>query len=232
MIPLIKIVACILKILELVLSLVGFTTAVVEALGPPPDPSVLTDAIEEIGEKVAALGDCALMFTSFSFTAIPLPIPNPLCTLIYRLILICVAVLTCIAQLLTLRVQNEEQIEVLQASGDVELQFMANCLIEQQDKLNKLTEAKLDGVKAIITLINALGMAVPPIGAAMGGPIPLVSGGSVSPPESLLEAAAILQVILDNPAFKACAGEAETGLWPSSSVPISSTTRTSTPRRG
>ncbi len=147
--PLIKIVACILKIIDVL-------EAIPDALGPPPQPQKILSALAELAE-------CIEYFLGITGSII-----QPFCRFIRDLMNILLFLCQCLRSLFTVTLAQDAEIAVLQASADLDLAEFANCLIEQNDKLKLDLEGKLNTMQLLIDLINIFISALPPVKAAIG----------------------------------------------------------------
>ena len=188
-IPILKIAGCVGKLITLVLKVVEILSSVPDVV---TDPAGFLFKVTALNSLLPEIADCGLLFINFSMV---LPVPNPVCLMVYGLLSLLVAVLRCIVEVLTLRLANNDQITALQASGDLQLMEAAECLIEQQKSLDLATSAKLDGVQMILNIINTLVEVVPPLGQALSGagvPLPIVldtTGGANIQPQHLADLA-------------------------------------------
>jgi hypothetical protein len=136
--PLIKLAGCVLKIIELI-------KTVPEMVGPPPKP-------QKFFQKLAELDECITLISAF---ALILELPK-LLKFLKQLLTNIIAVLNCIKELFQVTLANGEQIEILNASADAQLQEMGACLQVQNDALGLELQNKLDGMKLVLDLVNIL----------------------------------------------------------------------------
>ncbi len=173
--PVIRIADCILKVIEAI-------KAIPDALGPPPNPG-------KIAEKIGALAECVPLF--LGFTGVD---PTPYCRFIRDLTGISIGVLTCLKNTLTVAIENDQAVEVLNASGDASLMQHASCLAEQSTKLKAIVKVKFDSMKLVITLLNAILNALPPVKQIIGDINP---GSNDFSPEAVDDLIAALTVVKD-----------------------------------
>jgi len=139
----------IMCIIDCALSIIGAVKAVPESIGPPPDPSVLVEAIVDVVEKCACL--------------LPMIPQLSICPLIKKLLELLIACINdIIAQVenlitLTADAANAEEIcEILQTTNEVGLDLTdaksaLNC---EKQNLNLLAEALAGGTEGIQRLLD------------------------------------------------------------------------------
>lgn len=134
--PLIKLAGCVFKLFEIV-------KAIPDSIGPPPNPT-------KVIKKIAAFKDCIDLFMSF---ALLLEIPK-IALFLSGLLTLVIAILTCVKQMLKITIDNDKEIAALKASADIELNDLGACLEVQNDALKAELNAKLNGLQAVVLLIN------------------------------------------------------------------------------
>ncbi len=149
--PIIKIVGCILK--------------VVEAVKAVPDSILQLDPTLVI-KKIAELADCISMFLDFTGVN-----PIPYCKFIRDLTGIMIGILNCINQMMQVFSENAQAVTDMRASGDAELILLADCLEEQNNLLMAALTIKFSSMQLVVTLLNAILGALPPVQQVLGGPI-------------------------------------------------------------
>ncbi len=179
--PVIKLSDCVLKVIAVL-------QAIPDAF-PPGNPSALIQKISELADCVILLGE---------FTGL---LPTPFCKFIYDLCNVYIKILNCIISLTQITVDNQQSIDVLNASGDVELQQMASCLETQNEALKLSLGVKFDSMKLVLVLLNAIVQALPPVAAIIG---PIDPGSNSFTPEAVLELLDVVTAVRDVAAT--CAG--------------------------
>lgn len=163
--PLIKIVRCILKILEVLKSV----------------PDVVLQPWVFL-EKLAELADCVTYFLGFTGYD-----PRPLCACVRDILDLCIITLTCVYESLTIIVVTTNEQANLAESDDTFLREQAACLSSQLESLNAELDLKFDAVKLLLELLN-------PIIELLGGEPITLSGARPPTPEALLDIVEVLVV--------------------------------------
>lgn len=142
--PIIRLAECVLKVIEVV-------KAIPDTVGPPPNPT-------KIIKKISELAGCITLLLEFSgFGAIP-----AFCKMLRDIVRFCIAVLECLKVAMTVSITAGEELELLNASADLSLNEMGSCMAVQNAALEAQLNARIDGLGAVISMLNILFAALPP----------------------------------------------------------------------
>jgi hypothetical protein len=137
-----------------VLSVIDAIKAIPDAIGGNPIP--LAEALDKLAGTVALLvemtGQNPITYVKF----------------IYDLCGVIIKTLTCLQAQMTISIQNGQEVELLNAKADVQLQDVGSCLKVQNDALTATMKASFQSQQAIITLLNVIITALPPVQAITG----------------------------------------------------------------
>jgi hypothetical protein len=139
-------------------AIIGFTKAIPDSLGPPPNPSKLISATAAIAKKCA----CVL--------AVALPPPVGLICdflkMVSDIVTFLSQVVTCLTGLVTHLASFSLKASILLASPNETMQATGSCLVDQGQGMMDLLNGKLSGLAVLLALLepvfDLLALVVPP----------------------------------------------------------------------